>query len=92
MNMDQLAPGALGSLTDFKKCYASPDEQNMEMHYHRVFSSNNGMPSLALRRLKLDVAQDLPSKARFMHPRFLPCEQAVRYDDARIKLASGAVR
>lgn len=89
--MDQLTPGALGSLRDFKKSYGMPDEGNMNELYARVFTPQHNMPPLALRRLKSEVAKDLPSKTRLLHPRLMPAQQAQRYDEARIKLASGGM-
>lgn len=87
--MDQLAPGALDSLRDFRSRYDTPDEGNMTELHARVFHGQNGTPPLALRRLKETVARDLPAKARLLHPRAMPPLQADRYEDARVKLAKG---
>ncbi|RWM79516.1 MAG: DEAD/DEAH box helicase [Mesorhizobium sp.] len=87
--MDQLAPGALGSLREFRDRYGTPDENNMLELHSRVFQMQNGLPPLAFRRLKETVARDLPTKSRFMHPRAMPSLQAGRYEEARVKLASG---
>ncbi|MER8691921.1 DEAD/DEAH box helicase [Mesorhizobium opportunistum] len=87
--MDQLAPGALGSLREFRDRYGTPDEDNMSELHSRVFKTQNGLPPLAFRRLKETVARDLPTKSRFMHPRGMPPLQADRYEEARVKLASG---
>ena len=48
-------------------------------------------PPLALRRLKDQVARDLPTKTRRLHPRLMPAVQAVAYEDARAKLAQGSM-
>ncbi|TCO13438.1 helicase-like protein [Camelimonas lactis] len=89
--MDQLAPGALGTLKEFRSAYKEPQEGNMAELYARVFTSQNGLPPLAIRRLKSEVARDLPEKARLLHPRLMPPVQAKRYDEARIKLAQGGM-
>ena len=57
--------------------------------YQRVFEPQNGMPPLAFRRLKDEVARDLPLKTRYLHPRQMPPIQADRYEEARVKLANG---
>jgi SNF2 family DNA or RNA helicase len=44
---------------------------------------------MALRRLKEDVAKELPSKTRILHPRVMPDVQAEAYERARDKLATG---
>ncbi|PJN92902.1 hypothetical protein CNY89_25515, partial [Amaricoccus sp. HAR-UPW-R2A-40] len=46
-------------------------------------------PPLAIRRLKDEVAGDLPAKTRRLHPRLMPTEQADAYEVARLKLANG---
>lgn len=89
--MDQLAPGALGSLKEFRQRYAKPDEGNMAELHARVFLPRADGPPLALRRLKEAVATDLPPKARRLHPRIMPEVQALAYDDARLKLARGGM-
>jgi superfamily II DNA or RNA helicase len=87
--MDQIAPGALDTLKDFRKRYATPDEANMAELHGRVFKSAGSRPPLALRRLKDEVARDLPEKARRLHPRLMPPRQTGTYEEARIKLANG---
>ena len=89
--MDQIAPGALGSLRDFRKSYAVPDETNMAELYARTFRPNGSAPPMALRRLKETVARDLPAKSRLLHPRAMPKLQAERYEEARVKLSSGGM-
>lgn len=87
--MDQLAPGALGSLTEFRARFGSPDEGNMAELHARVFHAQGDLPPLAFRRMKETVARDLPQKSRYLHPRVMPKQQADRYEEARVKLASG---
>ncbi len=94
--MDRIAPGCLGAGSDFRTLYAVPNAENMAALHSRVFHSLDSHPPLGLRRLKDEVAQDLPSKTRFLHPRFMPVEQARVYDEAQRKLATsgpgGALR
>ena len=89
--MDQLAAGSLDSLKDFRERYGTPDAANMAELHSRVFRSNGANPPLAFRRLKETVASDLPKKSRKIHPRLMPDIQALAYDDARLKLATGGL-
>jgi len=89
--MDLLAPGSLGSGSDFRQRYSEPTEENMTELHGRVFRSVDGMPALGLRRIKDEVARDLPSKTRRIHPRLMPPVQALEYDRARRKLAEGGM-
>jgi SNF2 family DNA or RNA helicase len=88
--MDQLCPGALDTLRDFRSRYGTPDQGNMDELHARVFQSQNSLPPLAIRRMKEMVASDLPKKTRRLYPRLMPTEQATVYEDARIKLAEGS--
>lgn len=87
--MDQLAPGSLGSLPDFRSRFGTPDETNMAALHRHVFAPESACPPLALRRIKDVVARDLPAKTRRLHPRGMPTRQAVAYEDARLKFAQG---
>jgi SNF2 family DNA or RNA helicase len=89
--MDQLAPGSLDSLPEFRQRYGTPDATNMAELHARVFKPANGRPPLALRRTKDAVAKDLPKKGRRLHPRRMPEVQAAAYEDARLKLAQGGL-
>ena len=81
--MDQLFPGALGSLNDFRIAFDVPKRGNMQELHRAVFSSNKGYPALGIRRTKEEAASDLPPKVRVLHPRIMPEIQALRYDEAR---------
>ncbi|WP_428925425.1 DEAD/DEAH box helicase [Marinibacterium sp. SX1] len=85
--MDRIAPGCLGSGSDFRDRYAVPDADNMAELHARVFRPRGGVPPLGLRRLKDEVARDLPAKRRFLHPRIMPPVQAQAYDLAQRTLA-----
>lgn len=87
--MDQLAPGVLGTLREFRMSYGEPDEVRMAELHDRVFRPRDDLPSLALRRLKDQVARDLPPKSRLLHPRLMPLAQSAAYEVARRKLAEG---
>jgi SNF2 family DNA or RNA helicase len=87
--MDRIAPGCLGSGAEFKSRYATPDAENMAELHARVFKARGTAPPLGLRRLKDQVARDLPKKRRFLHPRLMPKVQAEAYDLAQLKLANG---
>ncbi|WEQ57149.1 DEAD/DEAH box helicase [Komagataeibacter nataicola] len=87
--MDTLAPGALGSLQDFRERYGAAEQGNMEELYERLFTSFKTRPPLAIRRLKEKVARDLPTKSRFLHPQQMPLLQAQKYEEARVKLQNG---
>lgn len=87
--LEQLAPGRLVPLTEFRKLYSTPEEGRLNALYEFVFEANQGLPPMALRRLKEDVAKELPSKTRILHPRVMPDVQAEAYERARDKLATG---
>ncbi len=87
--MEQLVPGRLMPLTEFRKLYSTPDEGRLKALYELVFEGNQGLPPMALRRLKENVAKELPSKTRILHPRLMPDVQAEAYERARDKLATG---
>lgn len=87
--MDRIAPGCLGSGADFKERYAFPDAENMAELHARIFKPRGTVPPLGLRRLKDEVARDLPAKRRYLHPRLMPKVQAEAYDLAQVKLANG---
>ncbi|WP_085586277.1 DEAD/DEAH box helicase [Thalassospira mesophila] len=81
--MDQLFPGALGALTDFRTTFDTPKAGNMRALHAAIFQPQAGNPSLGLRRTKETVARELPTKTRVLHPRIMPPVQALRYDEAR---------
>ena len=86
--MDQLAPGALGSMSQFAEAFGEPTRSAMDRLHARVFAPQGDLPALGIRRLKTDAARDLPPKRRLMHPRLMPDAQARRYADARAQLGA----
>lgn len=91
--MDQLVPGYLGSLKDFREEFQSsqPTEAGLAELHRRVFQSVEDLPPLGLRRMKKEAAAHLPDKQRFLHPREMPNVQANAYETARIALAGGGL-
>jgi len=87
--LEQLTPGRLVPLNEFRKLYSTPDEDRLKLLYDLVFTETDKLPPMALRRLKEDVAKELPSKTRILHPRVMPEIQAEAYEQARDKLATG---
>lgn len=83
--MDQLFPGALGPMAEFRRIFDVPEERRMRQLHGAIFSSIEGKPALGLRRLKKDAASELPPKVRVLHPRIMPEVQAIRYDEVRAK-------
>ena len=88
--MEQLTPGRFGSIKSFREQFGEPAEGNMRELYSLVFESKAGLPPVALRRLKGEVARDLPEKSRRLHPRLMPEPQAATYEKARGNLAAGS--
>lgn len=88
--MDQVAPGALGSLREFRSAYGTPTAKNMRDLHERLFYPQEDLPALALRRLKDEVAKDLPKKERRLHPAAMPTRQAQTYEEARALMAGGS--
>jgi len=87
--MDRLAPGALGAGKAFRERYGTATEDNMTELHTRIFKPQGSLPPLGLRRTKDEVARDLPTKTRRLHPREMPAPQAREYESARSKLATG---
>lgn len=85
--LNVVAPGVLGSLRDYAARFGTPDPTNMALLRRLIFEPQEGRPALALRRLKDEVATDLPPKTRRLHPALMPPMQAAAYDAVRIELA-----
>ena len=91
--MDQLDPGYLGTLKDFRSRYetAELDTKLLAELHERVFEAQSSHPPIGLRRLKEQAARHLPEKARFLHPGQMPSVQAEAYETARAALAGGGL-
>ena len=87
--MDQIWPGFLESLSEFRERYQSrsPEPHHLSSLNTRIFDSVDGLPEIGIRRLKEFAAPDLPRKRRFLRPKIMPTVQAVAYDTARMKLS-----
>jgi hypothetical protein len=85
--LDVIAPGALGTLRDFMARFGTAEPGSMARLRRLLFDPQEGRPPLALRRLKDEVAGDLPAKTRRLHPVLMPPRQAAAYDAVRIELA-----
>ena len=87
--MDQLLPGVLGTLREFNEQYSEPQQTQMSELHNHLFQPHEGHPPLAMRRIKEQVAAELPNKYRRLHPRLMPESQASVYDIARLKVTGG---
>ena len=87
--LDQLFSGRLPPLKEFRDMYETPDESNLRKLYRLIFDTYENTPPIALRRLKSEVAKDLPQKIRLLHPRAMSFTQSQTYELARSKLNSG---
>jgi hypothetical protein len=88
--LEQLVSGRLGPLNEFKKTYGTPDAKALHELYKSIFEVNDELPPIALRRLKSDVARDLPGKVRMLHPKLMSDTQSYAYESARNKLEIGS--
>ncbi len=89
--MDVLAPGALGqSLSEFQQTYGDAEPERLAELSRRIFDPVGDKPPLALRRLKEDVAADLPEKTWRLYPAFMPEVQQAAYDEGFAILAEEA--
>ena len=98
--MDTLMPGTLGlgSMRDFTKHYieAEGDEdarqsRMTELHSRMMLPLKNRPPPM-MRRMKFDVAKDLPSKKEFVLDRVMGPRQADAYHEALVTLREGRTR
>jgi len=81
---DTLMPGSLGlgSLKAFLSKYTSDDPNALIELKSRLTGSHGGKPPVMLRRLKSDVAKDLPEKREVILDKVMPEDQANLYLDA----------
>lgn len=86
--MDQLSPGSFLTLKDFSDQFGSGERESLELLNQRLLEPFEARPPIGIRRLKEHVASDLPPKNRVLLPSVMPEEQALCYDEARVKLVS----
>ena len=81
---DTLMPGSLGlgSLKNFLSKYTSDDQEALAELKARLTQPLEGKPAVMLRRLKADVAKDLPEKREIVVDKVMPDEQAELYLDS----------
>ena len=87
--LDQISPGRLIPLSKFRQEFSTPDQEKMQMLYELIFEDVDGLPPMAIRRLKDDVATELPQKKRILHAEAMSERQATSYEEARRKLVTG---
>ena len=87
--LDQISPGRMVPLTKFRQEFSAPNAEKLQALYELIFQEIDGLPPMALRRLKDDVATDLPQKTRMIHAAGMPEKQAVIYEEARKSLIAG---
>ncbi|MCC6863394.1 MAG: DEAD/DEAH box helicase [Rhodobacteraceae bacterium] len=88
--LDQLVPGRLKPLNKFREFYGKPEEGCLAELSKFIFETNQGLPPMALRRIKDEVAKDLPLKTRILHPRMMSNVQAEVYSRVKSELPTGA--
>lgn len=88
---DTLEPGRLGSLKDYVASYINTEDKRaaMQQLHDILFDEKPGSPALALRRMKSDHVEGLPSKTEFAVPAFMPELQKNQYDEALAMANSG---
>jgi len=81
---DTLMPGALGlgNLRDFLSTYRLDTPDALKDLKGRLLDSEVGKPAPMLRRMKTDVAKDLPAKLEKPVLQTMPDEQAIAYSNA----------
>ncbi|GAA5624734.1 hypothetical protein Brsp04_04636 [Brucella sp. NBRC 12952] len=80
--MDRIAPGYLGDLKSFSSTYGDEDPQALAELKGKMDRPQGDAPAIMLRRMKDDVAKDLPIKQIMAYPVGMPASQARAYDDA----------
>lgn len=78
---DTLMPGflGLGDLRRFMNHYNIDNPENLKELKNRLSNGKNGQPAPMLRRMKQDVAKDLPEKIEKIIDEFMPDSQAHLY-------------
>tara|TARA_R110002020_G_scaffold471249_2_gene698136 strand:+ start:12439 stop:15279 length:2841 start_codon:yes stop_codon:yes gene_type:complete len=80
--MDRIAPGYLGDMKTFSKTYGKEDPAALTELKHKMDHQQGDAPAIMLRRMKDDVAKDLPRKDIRTYKIEMPAVQAAAYDEA----------
>lgn len=80
--MDRVAPGYLGDLKSFSSTYGDEDPQALAELKAKMDRPQGNAPAIMLRRMKDDVAKDLPAKNIMPYSVPMPASQARAYDEA----------
>jgi hypothetical protein len=80
--MDRVAPGYLGDLKNFSSTYGDEEPTALIELKAKMDRPQGGAPAIMLRRMKDDVAKDLPDKHIVSYPVAMPFAQAQAYDEA----------
>jgi SNF2 family DNA or RNA helicase len=88
---DFFQPGSLGSLGDFTRAYRQDIETRAEGYGLLVETLRAGIEPWVLRRLKSEVASDLPKKIDADHPDADTASQRLRMSSGQARLYGSAV-
>jgi SNF2 family DNA or RNA helicase len=87
--MDRIAPGYLGDLKSFSAIYGDENPETLTQLKAKMDQPQGNAPAIMLRRMKSDVAKDLPNKHIISYPITMPPAQANAYDDVIVAAKSG---
>lgn len=87
--MDRVAPGYLGDLKSFSSTYGEEDPFALAELKAKMDRPRGQAPAVMLRRMKDDVAKDLPAKHILSYPVAMPPQQANAYDEEVAAAKSG---
>ncbi len=88
--MDRVAPGYLGDLKSFSSTYGDEDPQALAELKAKMDRPQGNAPAIMLRRMKDDVAKDLPAKHIMPYSVAMPPSQARAYDEAVAAAKAGS--
>ena len=89
--MDRIAPGYLGDLKSFSGTYGDEDPAALIELKAKMDRPQGRAPAIMLRRMKSDVAKDLPEKNIEAYPVAMPPKQMQAYDEA-VTLAKAGLK
>lgn len=87
--MDRVAPGYLGDLKSFSATYGGEDPTALTQLKAKMDQPQGKAPAIMLRRMKIDVAKDLPNKHIRSYAIAMPPAQAAAYDEVIAAAKSG---